>query len=167
MNKYYQITPSSPADPKKRDKVKIFTILSIIFGGVMAAGIISLIVFTKKTLEAGNIPKNSAPLTVLIIITAAGAALMSLFLILSLVILIKESKNAPPEVLYTADASVLKDPRIKQLPEVQRLLQYESVQKAFFEGKFPSSIEELADPHLQELTRVLSQYADENGVIRL
>lgn len=62
---------------------------------------------------------------------------------------------------------LLLDEHIKQYPDVQRLLQYESVQKAFFSGQFPTASEEIADPHLQELVSVFSQLADENGVIRL
>ncbi len=62
---------------------------------------------------------------------------------------------------------LLLDERTKQYSDVQRLLQYESVQKAFFSGQFPTASEELADPHLQELVSVLSQLADENGVIGL
>lgn len=62
---------------------------------------------------------------------------------------------------------LLLDEHTKQYPGVQRLLQYESVQKVFFSGHFPTASEELADPHLQELVSVLSQLADENGVIGL
>ena len=58
---------------------------------------------------------------------------------------------------------LLMDERTKQDPDVQRLLQYKSVQKAFFNGEIPAE----DDPHLKELIDVLSKLADENGVIRL
>ena len=59
--------------------------------------------------------------------------------------------------------SLLMDERTKQDPDVQRLLQYLSVQKAFFNEEFPAE----DDPHLLELVDVLAKLADENGVIRL
>lgn len=156
---------------KSKTPQEVLLTLALIFGAVMAVGIVSILVVSKRRFGSNDISQVKTPLVVAIVVTVAGALLMTLFIVLSMVAGIKDSKKraeaSPDNVQYAVDPTVLTDPRIKQLPEVQRLLQYESVQKAFFNGQFPSSSEELADPHLQELVTVLSQLADENGVIRL
>lgn len=50
---------------------------------------------------------------------------------------------------------VLADERTKQDPEVQRLLQYTSVQKAFFNPAYLDSTEARSDPNVRELLGVL------------
>ncbi|MDE6727165.1 MAG: hypothetical protein K2J80_04405, partial [Oscillospiraceae bacterium] len=117
------------------------------------------------------IERNNAPLAAAIAVTIVGGVMMALFIVISVILLVKESENeavaSSSDVQVVVDPSVLKDPRIKQLPELQRLMQYASVQMAFFEGKFPDDPKAASDPYLQELVTVLSQLADENGVIRL
>lgn len=51
--------------------------------------------------------------------------------------------------------SVLCDERTKQDPQVQRLLQYTSVQKAFFDPDFLDTAEAQSDPNIGELLGVL------------
>lgn len=164
----------SNADGKPKKIVnrdRLYSVLALIFGAVMAVGILSLLINAKKVFDSGNVSNNNPMIVVSIIVTVAGGLLMSLFIVLSILALIKQGKDGQADmsggVQYVIAPEVLKDPRIKNLPEVQRLLQYESVQKVFFDGQFPNSPKKLADPHLQELVNVLSQLADKDGVIRL
>lgn len=52
---------------------------------------------------------------------------------------------------------LLLDERTKQDPDVQRLLQYTAVQKAFFDPNFLSSAEAQSDPNIQELLAVFDR----------
>lgn len=161
----------APVEHNKKTPQEVLLTLALIFAAVMAVGIVSILFVSKRRFGSNNISKSNTPLVVAIVVTVVGGLMMALFMVLAMTAGIRDSKKraaaSPDNVQYTVDPTVLTDPRIKQLPEVQRLLQYESVQKAFFGGQFPSSSEELADPHLQELVTVLLQLADENGVIRL
>lgn len=156
---------------KTVNRNKLYSVLALIFAAVMAVGILSLLIIAKKTFDSGNVSNNNTMIAVFIIVTVSGGLLMSLFIVLSIIALIKQSENGEADmsgsVQYTIAPEVLKDPRIKKLPEVQRLLQYESVQKVFFNGQMPTSNKKLADPHLQELVKVITQPADKDGVIRL
>ena len=145
---------------------QIFTVLSFVFGGIM--GIFIFVVLAKAEKYSGPEAEYLAesPLLPWVLVVIISAALMGICLVISTSKSVWDTRKAAKEgrkVIYTVDASVLRDPRIKQLPDVQRLLQYESVQKAFFDGEFPDT----DDSHLQELVDVLSKLADENGVIRL
>lgn len=154
----------------KNTTQEVLLTLALIFAVVMAVGIISTLAVSSMSVGSKALSENKTPQVVAVVVMAAGALLMTLFLVLSVIVGIKEAKKAAaltPNVQYIVDPSVLADPRIKQLPEVQRLMQYESVQKAFFDGQLPSDPKAASDPHLQELIDVLSQLADENGVIRL
>lgn len=152
----------------KRKKIgTVFLVLAFVFGIIM--GVFIFIVLAK----ANKLPASEdsayladSPLKPFVLAAMISCALMGIFLVLSSVISVKVNRaeaKAGRKVIYSVDASVLQDPRIKQLPEVQRLLQYESVQKAFFDGEFPAE----DDPHLLELIDVLAKLADENGVIRI
>ena len=152
---------------KRKKAATIFVVLAFVFGVIM--GIFIFVVLAK----ANKIPASEdsayladSPLLPWVLVVVISAALMGICIVISTSIIAKENlaaAKAGRKVVYTVDASVLRDPRIKQLPEVQRLLQYESVQKAFFNEEFPAE----DDPHLLELVDVLSKLADENGVIRL
>lgn len=153
--------------PEPSKLAQIFTVLAMVFGGIM--GIFIFVVLAKaKDLPASEDSEYLAdsPLLPWVLVVIISAALMGICLVIATSKFVRDTKKAAGggrKVIYTLDASVLRDPRIKQLPEVQRLLQYESVQKAFFNGEFPDD----DDPHLQELADVLAKRADENGVIRL
>ena len=169
MNKDNFSTEKRPENnsPQPSKLAQIFTVLAFVFGGIM--GIFIFVVLAK----ANNIPESEdseyladSPLLPWVLVVIISAALMGICLVISTSVTAKKNiaaAKAGRKVIYTVDASVLRDPRVKQLPEVQRLLQYESVQKAFFTGEFPAE----DDPHLLELVDVLSKLADENGVIRL
>lgn len=160
----------APVEHNKKTPQEVLLTLALIFAAVMAVGIVSILFVSKRRFGSNNISKSNTPVVVAIVVTVVGGLMMALFMVLAMTAGIRDSKKraaASSNAQYIVDSTVLTDPRIKQLPEVQRLLQYESVQKAFFGGQFPSSSEELADPHLQELVTVLLQLADENGVIRL
>ena len=169
MNKDNFSTEKRPENnsPQPSKLAQIFTVLAFVFGGIM--GIFIFVVLAK----AKNIPESEdseyladSPLLPWVLVVIISAALMGICLVISTSVIAKKNiaaAKAGRKVIYTVDASVLRDPRIKQLPDVQRLLQYQSVQKAFFDGEFPAE----DDPHLQELVDVLSKLADENGVIRL
>lgn len=152
----------------KRQKLgKIFLVLSFVFGAIM--GIFIFVVLSKAeklSPEEDSVYLADSPLLPWVLVVVISGALMGICVVLSTAVIAKENRAAAKagrKVIYTVDASVLRDPRIKQLPEVQRLLQYESVQQAFFNGEFPAE----DDPHLLELIDVLAKLADENGVIRL
>ena len=153
--------------PKPSKLAQVFTVLALVFGGIM--GIFIFVVLSKAdklTPEEDSAYLADSPLLPWVLVVIISAALMGICLVISTSVTAKKNiaaAKAGRKVIYTVDASVLRDPRIKQLPEVQRLLQYESVQKAFFDGEFPAE----DDPHLSELVDVLSKLADENGVIRL
>ena len=153
--------------PKPSKLAQVFTVLALVFGGIM--GIFIFVVLSKAeklTPEEDSAYLADSPLLPWVLVVIISAALMGICLVISTSVIAKKNvaaAKAGRKVIYTVDASVLRDPRIKQLPEVQRLLQYESVQKAFFDGEFPAE----DDPHLLELVDVLSKLADENGVIRL
>lgn len=159
------------SEHKGKNPQEVLLTLALIFAAVMAVGIVSVLVVSTRRIGPNALSQSKTPLVAAIVVTVVGSLMMTLFIILSVIVGIKDSKKraaaSPSNVRYTVDSTVLTDPRVKQLPEVQRLLQYESVQKAFFSGQFPTTSEELADPYLQELVSVLSQLADENGVIRL
>ena len=169
MNKDNFSTEKRPEDnsPQPGKLAQIFTVLAMVFGAIM--GIFIFVVLAK----ANKLPESEdseyladSPLLPGVLVVIISAALMGICLVISTSVIAKKNiaaAKAGRKVIYTVDASVLSDPRIKQLPDVQRLLQYESVQKAFFNGEFPAE----DDPHLQELVDVLSKLADENGVIRL
>ena len=62
---------------------------------------------------------------------------------------------------------LLIDERTKQDPEVQRLLQYTSVQRVFFDPDFLKTAEAQSDPNVRELMAVLDNIMStqtENGV---
>lgn len=144
----------------------VFVVLAFVFGGIM--GIFIFVVLAKAEKYSGPEAEYLAesPLLPWVLVVIISGALMGICLVISTSVIAKENRAAAKagrKVIYTVEASVLRDPRVKQLPEVQRLLQYESVQKAFFNGEFPAE----DDPHLLELIDILSKLADENGVIRL
>lgn len=160
----------APSEHKSKNLQEVLLTLALIFAAVMAVGIVSALAVSSMSIGSNALSQNKILQIAAVVVMAAGGLLMTLFMVLSMIVGIKDSKKraaSPSNVQYTVDSTVLTDPRVKQLPEVQQLLQYESVQKAFFSGQFPTTSEELADPYLQELVSVLSQLADENGVIRL
>lgn len=153
--------------PAPSKLAQIFTVLAFVFGGIM--GIFIFVVLSKAeklTPEEDSAYLAESPLLPWVLVVIISAALMGICLVISTSVTAKKNiaaAKAGRKVIYDVDASVLRDPRIKQLPDVQRLLQYESVQRAFFNEEFPAE----DDPHLLELVEVLSKLADENGVIRL
>lgn len=58
---------------------------------------------------------------------------------------------------------LLMDERTKQNPEVQRLLQYQSVQKAFFDPDYISSTAAQNDPYVKELLAVFDRMLGSGG----
>ena len=153
---------------EKRKKVaSVFVVLSFVFGGIMGIFIFVVLAKANKLTEAeDSVYLADSPLLPWVLVVIISGVLMGICLAISTTLIAKENRAtalAGRKVIYDVDASVLRDPRIKQLPEVQRLLQYESVQKAFFDCEFPAN----DDPHLLELVEVLAKLADENGVIRL
>ena len=153
--------------PKMSKISQVFTVLALVFGGIMGIFIFVVLAKAEKlTPEEDSAYLAESPLLPWVLVVIISAALMGICLVIAtsrIAIDNRKAAKAGRKVIYTVDASVLRDPRVKQLPEVQRLLQYESVQKAFFNEEFPAE----DDPHLLELIDVLAKLADENGVIRL
>ena len=158
---------SEDTSPKMSKLSQVFTVLALVFGGIMGIFIFVVLAKAEKlTPEEDSAYLVDSPLLPWVLVVIISAALMGICLVIAtskIAIDNRKAAKAGRKVIYTVDSSVLRDPRIKQLPDVQRLLQYEAVQKAFFNGEFPDT----DDPHLQELVDVLSKLADENGVIRL
>ena len=151
-----------PPQPSKL--ARVFVILAMVFGGIMGIFIFITLAQADKLPESeDSVYLADSPLKPYVIVVMVSAALMAICLIISSSKFAMDNKKAKQKVIYTVDPSVLRDPRIKALPDVQRLLQYEAVQKAFFDGVFPQE----DDPHLQELIDVLANLADDNGVIKL
>lgn len=145
-------------------KQKILTISAIAFAVIMAAGLVLIILSLKGLTNSGS--AEISPLILPIVLTIAGAVGVTVMVGLSIADLVKlKNSDGIFEIsnkLYSIEPSILKDERIQKIPEVQRLMQYESVRRALSDGELPKN-----DPHICELVEVLSNLADENGVIRL
>lgn len=83
-------------------------------------------------------------------------------------------KNSPPAMNAAARGALartvkryeplLLDERTKQIPDVQRLLQYTEVQKVFFDPSFICTAQAQNDPNVQELMRVFDNILDSGSV---
>ena len=168
MNDNFSTDKNTESDTPKMSKLsQIFTVLAFVFGGIMGIFIFVVLAKAEKlTPEEDSAYLADSPLLPWVLVVIISGALMGICLAVSTSKFVYDTRKAAKagrKVIYTVDPSVLRDPRVKQLPDVQRLLQYPAVQKAFFDGEFPDS----DDPYLQELVDVLAKLADENGVIRL
>ena len=151
--------------PRAHAKKPLYSILALIFGVMMLAGIVMALLNFKSMHDGGLADMNKTMLKIAMILTLVGLAGMSASIIMSIRILIKYDKELyKARENFSIDPAVLRDERIKELPEIKKLMKRENIAKIFSEGKLSAA--DLSDPHVQELIDALLARADENGVIR-
>lgn len=127
-------------------------------GGVLLAFI--LLVLGLKTYSSVLIIIG----VVVFFLTVLGATVIA-----NIVNSASDAKLAKDRASYRAKVTtkyqpLLADERTKQHPDVQRLLQYLTVQKAFFNPGYIYSMEAQNDPHVRELMSILDSMLDGGGI---
>lgn len=152
-------------ETKNPAKKPIYSIMAFAFGAIMLTGVVMAFMNFKEVYENGLIAEKRTPLIVAMILTIVGAAGMSTAIALSIKVLIKCDKElAKARENFSIDPAVLRDQRIRELPEVKKLMKHENIKRIFSAGKIEAA--DLSDPHVQLLIDALLARADENGVIR-
>lgn len=150
---------------EKPSKKPLYSIMAIVFGAVMLTGVVMAFMNFKKIYDNGISVAEKTPLIVAMILTIVGAVGMSTAIALSIRLLMKCDKElAKAREGFSIDPAVLKDQRIRELPEVKKLMKRENIKRIFDAGKIEAA--DLSDPHVQTLIDALLAHADENGVIR-
>lgn len=150
---------------EKPAKKPLYSIMAIVFGAVMLTGVVMAFMNFKKIYDNGISVAEKTPLIVAMILTIVGAVGMSTAIALSIRLLMKCDKElAKAREGFSIDPAVLKDQRIRELPEVKKLMKRENIKRIFDAGKIEAA--DLSDPHVQTLIDALLAHADENGVIR-
>lgn len=156
---------------KKTDKTRgsakkpVYSIVAGVFGAVMMTGIVMAFINFKAVYDHGVSAVNKTPLIVAMILTIVGAAGMSTAIAMSIKVLVKYDRElAKAREGFSIDPAVLRDERIRELPEVKKLMKRENIKRIFSEEKISAA--DLSDPHVQLLIDALLARADENGVIR-
>lgn len=135
------------------------------FGVIMIVGIVMAFMNFKTVYGNGLLAVNRAPLVVALVLTVVGAAGLSTAIALSIRVLLRYGRELDKaRENFSVDPSVLRDPRIRELPEVKKLMKNENVKRIFEAEKISAG--DLSDPHVQLLIEALLKHADENGVIR-
>lgn len=166
MSKNHEKNKPKTQEPKPRVKMPLYSIFAVIFGVMMLTGIIMAFLNFKSINSNGLGSENKPVLIIALILTIVGMLGMSASIIMSIRVLIKYDKElSAAREHFTIDPAVLKDERIKQLPEVKKLMKRENIARIFEAGKISAA--DLSDPYVQQLIDALLARADENGVIRL
>lgn len=135
------------------------------FGVIMVVGIVMAFMNFKTVSDRGLLAVNRTTLIVALVLTVVGAAGLSTAIALSIRVLLKYGRELDKaRENFSVDPSVLRDPRIRELPEIKKLMKNENVKRIFDAGKISAG--DLSDPHVQLLIDALLKHADENGVIR-
>lgn len=135
------------------------------FGAIMIVGVVMAFMNFKSVYDNGIAGVSRAPLIIALVLTVVGAAGLSTAIALSIRVLVKYSRELEKaRENFSVDPSVLRDPRIRELPEVKKLMKNENVKRIFEAEKISAG--DLSDPHVQLLIDALLKHADENGVIR-
>lgn len=148
----------------KNNKKKTAFILATVFAVSMMVGLVLVILRFKQLYDSGTAEITSFIFPIiLILVGVVGVFIMTALSIAKL----EKLRNSEgvfeiSNKLYSIDPSLLKDERIQRLPEVKKLMEHESVRRAFSHGELPKN-----DPHVLELVEVLFNLADENGVLKL
>lgn len=144
----------------KAAKKPSYSIMAGVFGVIMMIGIVMVIINFKSASDAIR-----APLIIALALTVVGAAGLSTAVALSIRVLMKyERELEKARENFSVDPAVLRDPRIRELPKVKKLMKNENVKRIFFEEKISAA--DLTDPHVQLFIDAILERADENGVIR-
>lgn len=159
---------------KKQNKAKeprafvqkpAYIILTIAFGAIMTAGIVMAFINFKAVHNDGIVSVDKMPLIVSLALTVVGVIGMSVSIGLSIRLLIKYDRElSAARENFSIDPAVLRDQRIRELPEVKKLMKHENIKRIFSAEKVSAA--DLSDPHVQLLIDALLARADENGVIR-
>lgn len=135
------------------------------FGVMMIAGIVTAFMNFRKVYDNGLLAVSRAPLVVALVLTIVGAAGVTTSIALSIRVLMKYDRELEKaRESFSVDPSVLRDPRIRELPEVKKLMKNKNVKRIFEAEKISAA--DLSDPHVQLLIDALLKHADEDGVIR-
>lgn len=152
-------------ESKAPAKRPAYSIMAIVFGAVMLTGVIMAFMNFKTIYDNGISAAEKTPLIVAMILTIVGAAGMATAIALSIKLLLKYDKElAKAREGFSIDPSVLRDQRIRELPEVKKLMKQKNIKRIFDAGNIHAA--DLSDPHVQMLIDALLARADENGVIR-
>lgn len=144
---------------EKNTKKPLYSIIAAVFGVIMMSGIL-LVALNLKAMSG-----ITAPVAVGMALTLVGAAGMSTAIVLSIRVLMQYDKELEKaRESFTVDPAVLRDPRIRELPKIKKLLKNENVKRIFEAEKISAA--DLSDPHVQLFIDALLECADENGVIR-
>lgn len=135
------------------------------FGVILIVGIVMAFMNFESVYDGGIDAVNRAPLIIAMVLTVVGAAGVTTAIALSIRLLLKYGRELEKaRENFSVDPSVLRDPRIRELPEVKKLMKNENVKRIFEAEKISAA--DLSDPHVQLLIDALLKHADENGVIR-
>lgn len=152
-------------EPREQAKNPAYSIMAAVFGAIMITGVVMAFIYFKSVYDNGVSAAEKTPLIVAVILTIVGAVGMSAAIAMSIKVLIKYDKElAKARENFSIDPAVLQDQRIRELPEVKKLMKNNNVKRIFSEGKVSAA--DLSDPHVQMLIDALLARADENGVIR-
>lgn len=144
---------------EKNTKKPSYSAIAAVFAVMMLVGI-ALIFLNLKPMRG-----MTAPVAVGMALTIVGAVGMSAAIAMSIRVLMQYEKAlAKARESFTVDPAVLRDPRIRELPKIKRLLKNENVKRIFDNEKISAA--DLSDPHVQLFIDALLERADENGVIR-
>lgn len=150
---------------EKTEKKPIYSIIAGIFAVIMLVGIVMAFMNFKTVYDNGLPSVNRAPLIVALVLTVVGAAGMSTAIALSIRVLIKYDRELEKaRENFSVDPEVLRDPRIRELPEVKKLMKNENIKRIFEAEKISAA--DLSDPHVQLFIDALLKHADVDGVIR-
>lgn len=135
------------------------------FGVIMIVGIVIAFMNFKSVYDNGIAAVSRAPLIVALVLTVIGAVGVSTSIALSIRVLMKYGRELEKaRENFSVDPAVLRDPRIRELPEVKKLMKNKNVKRIFEAEKISAG--DLSDPHVQLLIDALLKHADEDGVIR-
>lgn len=119
-------------------------------GGVLIAVIFMMLANKTENNSLGLVGMAIFALTVVGLIIASS--------ILDKIVKAKNGgKSSVEPMVTTLDPRLLMDERTKQDPDVQRLLQYHSVQKVFFDPNYLATAEAQNDPNVRELLQILDR----------
>lgn len=144
---------------EKNTKKPSYSAIAGVFAVIMLVGV-ALIFLNLKPMRG-----MTAPVAVGMALTIVGAVGMSAAIAMSIRVLVQYEKAlAKARESFTVDPAVLRDPRIRELPKIKKLLKNENVKRIFDREKISAA--DLSDPHVQLFIDALLERADENGVIR-
>lgn len=155
MNNMKELNEKTQKDSKKPSH----SIFAAVFGAIMIAGIL-LVALNLKAMSG-----ITAPVAVGLALTLVGALGTSISIVLSIRLLVQyDEALAKARESFTVDPEVLRDPRLREIPKIKKLMKNENVKRIFEAEKISAA--DLSDPHVQLFIDALLEQADENGVIR-